>query len=111
MNKRNSYKSLSTICVCSAEDYDCAARDLGPVFRGITLKVNFIIRGLLPNLPSPTTLQVVNNNNALLNKSCKISYLYKLSQTPLNHGCNEYRYTILGNNLSLSYCELYLRSA
>ena len=106
MNEINDYESISTVCVCLELFYDCIKRTLGPAYIGVALKLNF---RLTSNLNISPTLQVVNNNDLLID-SCKINNQNELSQTHLQHGCNEYTYTISSNNLSASYCKLYLRS-
>ena len=106
MNEMNDYESPSTVCVCSEHSYDCNNRTLGPAYIGVTLKLNFTLTSDLNISP---TLQVVNNNNLLID-SCKINNQNELSQTHSQHGCNEYSYTVSSNNLSASYCKLYLRS-
>ena len=105
MNEMNDHESPSTVCVC-LEHYDCDKRTLGPAYMGVTLKLNFRVTS---NLNISPTLQVVNNNDLLID-SCKINNQNELSQTHSQHGCNEYTYTVSSNNLSASYCKLYLRS-
>ena len=105
-NEMNDYKSPSTICVCFEQSYDCNVRTLGSAYVGVTMRLNFIFES--DSNISPT-LQVVNDNDLLID-SCKINNQNELSQTHSQHGCNEYSYTVSSNNLSASYCKLYLRS-
>ena len=107
-NKTDIGKIPSSICPCSnADDYNCSNHEIGSTYSGQKLTIKLIIPeiGNTKSQGKYTTVMATTYDKSKV--GCDIINAYEISQTNLNHQCNEYNYTIwYGGNSS--ECELYL---
>ena len=96
----------SDICKChNISSFDCTSHHLGTTYPGKILTVNLIVPPLIYSFKSSITLIANVNNDKLANERCTIIEATETSQVKLNHGCNEYNFTVWSEK---NECELYL---
>ena len=97
--------SLSTGSKYSDIDHDCYSTHLGSIFPGQTLRVELIIKKqwLHHNISS---INIVVHNRE--NDDCSVVDTFQLSQTHLNHECNNYSYTLWPRNENIIICKLFI---
>ena len=107
-NKTDIGKIPSSICPCSStNDYNCSNHGIGSAYSGQKLTIKLIIPeiGSTKSVGKYSTVMATTYDKSKV--GCDIINAYEISQTNLNHQCNEYNYTIwYGGNSS--ECELYL---
>ena len=87
------------------DDINCYSSHLGSIFPGQTLEVEFRVdKQWLPQKLSAVTIVVHNTED----DDCSVVDTFQLSQTHLNHKCNNYSYTLWPKNESIIVCELFI---
>ena len=96
----------SSICTCNSTiQYDCTSHQLGTTYPGQTLTVKLIIPPLI--YASKSSIQLIANvdSDRVPDKHCMIIEATEITQVKLDHGCNQYNYTVWSEK---NECELYL---
>ena len=89
-------------------DHDCYSSHLGSIFPGQTLKVVLVVKKQLPqyHLNNISAINIVVYNTE--HDDCKVVNTFQLSQTHLDHGCNNYGYTLWPKNETIKVCKLFI---
>lgn len=104
--KENFTKIPADICQCdNITEYNCRSREIGLIFPGQTLRVNFILPNL-KEIPYSSTQLIAKSKNLPYN-GCQIDDVQQIVQEHPSHGCNQYNYTLWSSEKT---CELYLES-
>ena len=94
-----------SVCPCSNSTNSCYTPNLNSIYPGQTLHVSLIVhKENLKQQNSITTLVVANTQE----DDCSITESYQLSQTYLNHDCNNYSYTIWPSHKDITECKLFV---
>jgi len=99
-----------SVCPCY-NNFDtgrCHSADLGRLSPGQTLRVNFTVPrySSITDNASPVTLVVENSESA--DDDCIVVHSSQLSQTHVNHSCNEYNFTIWPRRENIAECKLFV---
>ena len=85
--------------------HDCYSIHLGSIFPGQAIRVKLIVAKLwLYHNLSAITIVVHNTED----DDCSVVDTFQLSQTHLNHECNNYSYTLWPKNESINLCKLFI---
>ena len=105
VNKNSTRRIPLSVCPCSNSSSSCYSPNLTSVYPGQTLHVSLIVRKENLNQYNPATTLVVANTQE---DDCSIIESFQLSQTHLNHGCNNYSYTIWPSHKDITECKLFV---
>ena len=105
VNKNSTRRIPLSVCPCSNSSSSCYFPNLTSVYPGQTLHVSLIVRKENLNQYNPATTLVVANTQE---DDCSIIESFQLSQTHLNHGCNNYSYTIWPSHKDITECKLFV---
>ena len=96
----------SSICRCNSTiQYDCNSHQLGATYPGHTLTVKLTIPQLIYTSKSSIQLIAKVNGERIPDEHCTIIEATEITQVKLDHGCNEYNYTVWSKR---NECEIYL---
>ena len=87
-------------------DHDCYSSHLGSIFPGQTLKVALLVKKQWPQYYNISAINVVVHNTE--HDDCNVVDTFQLSQTHLNHGCNNYSYTLWPKYETIKVCKLFI---
>ena len=94
-----------SVCPCTNfTDYNCYSPNLGSLFPGQTLDINFIVSKEWVYAPYISTTLIVANT---LDDDCRVVDSRQLSQT-CTHDCNTYKYTIWTSHDYVTECKLFV---
>ena len=88
-----------------SNDHDCYSAHLGKIYPGQTLEVEMITPKQWLYRHSSAIKIVAHNTEE---DNCSIVDTFQLSQTHLNHDCNNYSYTLWPKNESITVCKLFI---
>ena len=104
VNRNSTRRIPLSVCPCYNSSSSCYSPNLTSVYPGQTLHVSLIVRKENLKQHSITTLVVAN----IQADDCSITESHQLSQTHLNHGCNNYSYTIWPSHKNITECKLFV---
>ena len=103
-----------SICQCTKSSYmnhveydhkpDCYSPHLGSIFPGQTLKVELMIQKQWLYNNSSVPIVVYNTEE----DDCSVVNTFQLYQTPINHECNSYSYTVWPRDETIHICEFFI---
>ena len=90
----------------SDDDHDCYSSHLGSIIPGQTLKVVLVVKIQWAQFQNFSAINVVVHNAD--DDDCNVVDTFQLSQTHLNHGCNNYSYTLWPKYKNIKTCKLFI---
>ena len=86
--------------------HDCYSSHLGSIFPGQNLEVVLVVKKQSPLYYNTSAINVAVYNTK--DDDCSVASTFQLSQTRLDHGCNNYSYTLWPKDETIKVCKLFI---